>query len=248
MSFLISKFFIFLIKPLTWVLILLGFSLFLRKKRLKQRMLVSAVFLVLVFSNTWLFNQFAKLSEAPYPVLKHYDVGILLGGFSSINTNQQIAFTSAADRILQTILLYRQGVIKKILISSGSANLFEQGVKEADLAADYLRQIGIPDSAIIVESQSRNTKENIQYSFAIIDEKHLGDGLLIVTSAWHLPRAKLIVQQQEKYKPDFYPTHHLSTTDLSWDDYIIPNVETLNNWGVLIKEWVGYFATLVRLT
>lgn len=207
-----------------------------------------AVVILFLFSNVWIFNQFAKLYETPYPTLKHYDVGILLGGFSGVNDTKQIAFTSAADRILQTIALYKGGVIKRILISSGSANLFQNDIKEADLAAAYLRKIGIPDSAIVVENQSRNTKENIKNSYQIIADENLGSSILIVTSAWHIPRTRLIVQQQGVMMPDFYPTHHISSGDLTWSDYLIPSADAMNNWGILIKEWVGYLVTKVKIT
>ena len=247
MSFVLSKLLLFLIKPFTWVLILAGCASLLRGRKAKRRTLFAAVFTLLFFSNAWIFNQFAKISEAPYPDLEQYDVGILLGGFSNIGPKGDIAFTTASDRVLQTILLYRQGIVDKIMISSGSANLFTEGIKEADLAADYLRKIGIPDSAILVENRSRNTQENIRYSFELLEKKNLGNRLLIVTSAWHIPRAKLIVQQQRKFTADFYPTNHLSTKDLNWDDYLIPSAGVLEKWSILIKEWLGYLFIKVRL-
>lgn len=235
-------------KPFTWVFILLCFSIVSKHSKTRKLTLASAFAILLLFSNTWIFNQLVKRYEAPYPIRKHYDIGILLGGFSGVNDAKKIEFTSAGDRILQTIALYKQGVIQKILVSSGSANLFENDIKEANLAAEYLRRIGIPDSAIVVESQSRNTKENIENSYQLIFKENSGGSVLIITSAWHIPRTKLIVQQQGVAMPDFYPTHHLSTADLSWSDYIIPSVEAMNNWGILIKEWVGYLVTKARIT
>ncbi len=231
-----------------WILALLCYTLYVKNPVRKKKALITAVVLLFFFSNNWLFNQFAKLSEAKYPTLKQYDVGMLLGGFSTVNAQHEIAFTGASDRILQTVALYKKGVIKKILISSGSADLFKNKIKEADFAAQYLRTIGIPDSAIMVENQSRNTKENIAYSYQLIDKENLGNRVLVITSAWHIPRTKLIVQKQGVSMPDFYPTHHLSTADLSWDDYIIPSVETMNNWGILIKEWVGFMVTKMGIT
>lgn len=235
-------------KPFTWVFILLCFSIISKNSKTRKLTLASAFAILLLFSNIWLFNRFAKLYEAPYPILKHYDVGILLGGFSGVNEAKHIEFTSAGDRILQTIALYKQGVIQKILVSSGSANLFENDIKEANLAADYLRIIGIPDSAIVVENQSRNTKENISNSYQLILKENLGSSVLIITSAWHIPRTRLIVRQQGVAMPDFYPTHHLSGDDLNWSDYIIPSAEAVNNWGILIKEWIGYVVTKIRIT
>ena len=246
--FLLSKLLFFLIKPLTWVLILLAAAVFGKNVIYKRKALLGAVLLLLFFSNGWIFNQVVKRYEAPFPVLKKYDVGVLLGGFSTTNERKAIAFTAASDRLLQTISLYKNGVIKKILITSGSANLFKKDVKEADLAAEYLREIGIPDSDIIVENQSRNTKENIDFSYRILEKEKLGDDILIITSAWHIPRTRLIVRKHGNHHPDFYPTHHLYSADLNWDEYFIPNVETINNWGLLIKEWVGSAVTKIGIS
>ncbi len=248
MSFILSKLLVFFIKPLTWILLFLGGAVFLPLTKQRKFAFVASIVMLLIFSNAWLFNQVAKLSEAPYPTLKQYDVGVLLGGFSNVNSQGKIAFTGAADRILQTIALYKEGVIQKILISSGSANLFKVGPKEADLAAAYLRKLGIPDSAILVENQSRNTQENIRFSFALMESKNVGNQVLIITSAWHIPRTKLIVARDGRYQADFYPTNHLSSADLSWDNYLIPNASTLNDWGVLIKEWMGFLVTKIGIT
>ena len=81
--------------------------------------------------------------------------------------NNKITFGSRADRLLQTVALYKSGVIKKILVTSGSADLLDTKIKEADLVKVYLREIGIPDSVILIENQSRNTLENAKFSKAM---------------------------------------------------------------------------------
>lgn len=241
MSFIFSKLLVVAIRPLTWVIVLLLAALFSKRVQRKKYYLIAAVCTLLFFTNPFIASNVARLYEADYPTSKTYDYGILLGGFSGKNLrNNEIEFHDSADRFLQTLRLYKQGVIAKILVSSGSANLFVKGPKEADDVAVYLKQTGVPDSAVIIENNSRNTRENLLYSFKLINNKNAR--ILIITSAWHILRTKLLLKEMGYNNIDFYPTDYLSNSDYQWNDYLIPDVQALNKWTLLIKEWVGCMA------
>ena len=199
------------------------------------------------FLNTFIFSSVARLYEAKYPnASKQYDIGILLGGFSNFNSkNNEVEFNAAGDRLSQTIRLYEQGVIQKILVSGGNASLFVQGAKEADLAIDYLKKIGVPDSVMLVENQSRNTRENMVNSHNMITKTFPTAKVLVITSAWHIPRTQLIAYKQGWSQLEFYPTNHISSLSYSWYDYIIPSASVLSKWEMLIKEWIGYLSVWI---
>ncbi|MCJ0741173.1 YdcF family protein [Pedobacter montanisoli] len=241
MSFIFSKLLVVAIRPLTWIIVLLLMALFSKRMQCRKYYLIATICTLLFFTNQFIASSVAKLYEAEYPALKTYDYGILLGGFSGKNLrNNEIEFHDSADRFLQTYRLYKEGAIAKILISSGSANLFVKGPKEADDVATYLRKTGVPDSAVLVESNSRNTRENLLYSFKLINNKDAR--ILIITSAWHIPRTKLLLKEMGYSNVDFYPTNFLSNSDYQWNDYLIPDVQALDKWTLLIKEWVGCIA------
>lgn len=230
----------FLISPLVWVCVLLILALISKKSTRSKRLLKVALLVLFIFSNTFLVRKVFNAYEAKYPKEQQYDVGILLGGFSNINKlNQQIVFTSAGDRFLQTVALYKQGKIKKILITSGSSNLIHKEIKEADLVRNYLNKIGIPDSAILIENQSRNTIENAKFSKELINKINPQAKILVITSAWHIPRAKLIFSKFFEKDIQFYPTNHIGKTEYDLSDFIIPSSEALSNWNLLLKEWLG---------
>ena len=246
MIFIFSKLFIFLFKPLIWIVALSLYALLTRRTKFKKRAGISAVVLLLLFSNSWLFNGVVKLYEAGYPKLQHYSYGLLLGGFINTDMQEEVVFNASSDRILQTIHLYKSDVIEKILLSGGNSDLLnnEKKLKEADLAANYLHRIGIPDSAVIVENQSRNTKENLIYSRRMIND---GQRILVITSAWHIPRVRLIARKTGLTNVDFYPTNTFYKARLSWTDYLIPDANIMNKWSILIKEWIGYLVVRIGL-
>ena len=51
-----------------------------------------------------------------------------------------------------------------------------------------LLRLGVPDEAIVMETQSRNTAENALYTGEILRERGFAR-VLLVTSALHMPRA-----------------------------------------------------------
>src|SRR5690606_2944884 len=81
-----------------------------------------------------------------------------------------------------------------VVIVSGAA--LEGSVSEARIMANALLQQGVPETAIIQESQALTTYENGVYTTQILDEKGLDD-VLIVTHALHMPRAMGVFRKQQ---------------------------------------------------
>ncbi|WP_293312138.1 YdcF family protein [Pedobacter sp. UBA5917] len=247
MFFILSKILLFLIKPIVWIFVLLVLALATKRAKRKKQYLILSLIVFFFFSNDFIIGKILNSYEAGYPKIQQYDVGIVLGGFSGLNKrNNEIAFSGASDRLFQTITLYKKGQIKQILLSSGSANLIDKEVKEADLAVKYLKLIGIPDSAILIENQSRNTIENARYSLALIEKKNPQAKILVITSAWHIPRAKLIFDKQTKRKIEYYPTDFRGRTEFDLSDFIIPSASALGTWELLFKEWIGLIVDRYR--
>ncbi|QIL38612.1 YdcF family protein [Pedobacter sp. HDW13] len=248
MIFILSKILLYLIKPFLWFCILLILSFFAKKDKTRKHLGTAAIVVLLFFSNAFLANQVVKLYEPPYPAQKEsYDVAIVLGGFSGINKrNNEIKFNGSNDRLFQTLSLYRQGRIKKILISSGNANLINNKVKEADLVKKFLHEICIPDSAVFIENQSRNTIENAKFSLALIKKSMPQAKIVVVTSAWHIPRARLIFNRQAQQKLSYYPTDFRGSTESGLNDLLIPSVSAFGTWEMLFKEWIGFLVDYFR--
>ncbi len=247
MIFILSKILLFLIKPIVWIFVLLIFAIASKNTKKRRKYLICILIIFFFFSNGFIVGKIINSYEADYPRADKFDIGIVLGGFSGLNKrNNEIAFNWAGDRLFQAIALYKKGQIKQILLSSGSANLINQQVKEADLAIQYLKLIGIPDSAILIENQSRNTIENARYSLALIAKSNPKAKILVITSAWHIPRAKLIFDKQTKHKIDYYPTNFSGNAELQFSDFIIPNASSLGVWEMLFKEWIGLIVDRLR--
>src|SRR5690606_30204321 len=92
---------------------------------------------------------------------KTYDLGILLAGVTrSGNTpDDRVYFQRGVERITHTLQLYRLGKIRRVLVAGGSGRLLDIGEREADDIRSALIMMGVDPVDILVESNSRNTRE-----------------------------------------------------------------------------------------
>jgi uncharacterized SAM-binding protein YcdF (DUF218 family) len=242
--FLLSKLFLLLLKPLTWIIVIFLIGLIAKNPKRKKRMLISAFLLLLFFSNPFFFRMLAKAYEKKPVILnanEKYQAGIVLGGFVSYNVKKNEAyFNPASDRFIETALLYKKGNIGKIIIAAGNGYLAKHDFQEASFVKGRLVELGIPAQNIFTDGLSRNTYENAVNSKRICDSLHLTGTILLISSAMHLPRSeKSFIKQNlniRSYPCDFM-TQNIANN--FWEDYLLPSSLTLYNWDVFIKELSG---------
>jgi len=90
-----------------------------------------------------------------------YDAGVVLSGFMGKDKEtNSLSFGEATDRLTEGLIQYRKGRIKTIIISGGSGSLVDD-TRESVLAKTFLiENCGVPDSAVLIDTVSRNTYEN----------------------------------------------------------------------------------------
>lgn len=251
MFFYLSKILLFIIKPLIWVLIGLLAAIFTKDEQKRKKRLIITSILFFLLSNGFLVNEAVRFyeSDGTKQLDSTYEVGLVLGGFSRKDTIlDRTVFFEANDRLMQAIRHYKEGRIKKLMITSGNSSVLHQKLKEADAVYEYLIAIGIPDSSIIIENKSRNTIENIQFSKAILDSLGIKSKVLIYTSAWHIPRTELCTDNY--MKADFFATNYMSNPvrDYSPMNLLVPSGTALMNSELMMKELVGYIFYLLKVS
>ena len=157
MFFLLSKILSFLIDPFFWVIVIFLASLLHKRKYLRRRFLTFGLLFLILFSNPFIHKFINNLWTVKYETKNiTYDYGILLGGMVDLeSTADNIVFSKNNDRLLNTIELFSEKKIKKILITGASGSLTSK-LKEAEILKNYLIKIGIPDSCVLAENSSKN--------------------------------------------------------------------------------------------
>ncbi|MEA3446714.1 MAG: YdcF family protein [Bacteroidota bacterium] len=246
MFFYLSKLLSFILSPVIWIVALLAVAVFTKKDKRKKRYLFWAFLVVVIFSNSFLLDEVMRHWERPAikstSIEKKYDFGIVLtGGVLYDAQVDRIDFKAGSDRLFQAIDLYKNNHIKKILISGGSPTIFKRGYTEAGVWKDYLLKIGIPARDIIVESESRNTHENAVNSTKIILDEKKNPKCLLITSAYHIKRAKDCFTQS-KLEVDVYPVDRFAgPRKFNFNHLLVPSAQSLHEWYIFIHEFTGYY-------
>jgi uncharacterized SAM-binding protein YcdF (DUF218 family) len=181
--------------------------------------------------------QYAPVAVENLPVS---DVAVILGGAIGQPRAPRLAsdLGPAADRVLHTARIFRAGKAANILVAAGNLPWLPAETSEAALIRDLLVEFGVPEVAIVLETESRNTRENAINAARIVGERGWRTGL-IVTSAVHMPRA---VATFRRAGLDFLPAvtdiravppFYHSPLDL------LPDAEALAASTLAIKEWLG---------
>lgn len=244
MFFIISKLLAFMIAPVVWVTALLLWTLFTKDPRKKQKRLIITFVVFYFFSNSFILDEFMRPYETPAVAESalpgKYDAGIVLGGMIAYDpTLIRPQFSRAVDRLMQAVTLYKDGKIRKIFISGGSGSILEKNVLEARILKDYLLKIGIPDTSIIIEPHSKNTRENALFSKPLLDSLNKNGRYLLITSAMHMPRARRCFEKVGIHVTPFSVDRYSGPRKFIFDHVFIPTTAALDGWNVLLHEWIG---------
>jgi len=175
------------------IFILIGLILF-RKKELKLSILffILSIFIWL-FSTDILGSRLKCLVEEDYVLNRDIkgDVIIVLGAglnecVNGILGNKASLTQEAKERVLSAYFLHKKMKIP-IILTGGS--VFGSEI-ESKVAKDFLKNLGIDEKNIYIETKSRDTYENAIFSKKICDEKGFKNPI-IVTNAWHMKRSLL---------------------------------------------------------
>ncbi len=246
MFFFISKLIAFLLSPYTWLFVVL---LVLLKKvwhtPYKKWVLGLAIFAYSI-SNSFLVDEIVRAWEYCdddiYSKKTNYDIAIVLGGMGRIDERQRrFDFTYSGDRLFQTLPLYYNHRIKKILITGGSGSINKPHHREAIYVKQYLKSIAIPDSNIIIENNSKNTYENAIFTKHILDSLQFKGSILLVTSSFHMRRS-LAIFKKAGYKnlTPFVTNKITGERKYEFDYCFIPNVGAIVSLDMIFHEIIGY--------
>lgn len=169
---------------------------------------------------------------------------VVLGGVidPDVTDRPDSGLNEAAERITAAAGLARRYPAAKILFSGGDT-LLRPGRSEAQAAAAVFATFGIPASRLMLEDQSRTTAENAAFSRLIAMPKP-GERWLLVTSAWHMPRA-VGAFRQAGFPVEAYPVDYRTPDSGRWIPFGSISAG-LRHTDTAVREWFGLLA--YRLT
>ncbi|HEY0861502.1 YdcF family protein [Pseudoxanthomonas sp. F37] len=91
------------------------------------------------------------------------------------------------ERIRHGIDLYKRGLAPKLIFTGGYGGVGAR-FSESQVARRYALRQGVPDKAILIESLSRNTHDNLRQASLLMQQHQLHD-VIVVSDPLHMARA-----------------------------------------------------------
>jgi len=254
MFYILSKVFWTFAQPLNAAILLVLLSLIaaiMRWRRLGVALGLGA-FLIL-FLSAWttlgalmlhpLEDRFSRPGPAPAAVA---GIIVLGGGFEGgVNrVRGGYELNASGDRFVETAILARRYPSARVVVTGGSGSLMLEGEADADTAPRLLEALGVARERMVLEDRSRNTAENASFTRALVEPVQ-GETWLLVTSAFHMPRAVALFRKAGfavTAWPADYRTSGAERLGLAEDNIH----DSLQNTTLAIREWIGLAA--YRLT
>jgi uncharacterized SAM-binding protein YcdF (DUF218 family) len=201
--------------------------------------LVAAAWL-LVFSLPVVSRALERHLEAAHPpqlaeALPEAEAIVLLGGgIGSADAYRPYPdLVDGSDRVWHAARLYHAKKAKLLVLSGGTA---WTTVSEAETMRVFLKDLGVPEDAMLLEDESTTTEENAAFTAKLLEARGLSR-ILLVTSATHMPRAKAWFEARGL---EVIPaaTDHGHGGSGYWMDYL-PNGDALGDSARALKELVG---------
>ena len=151
---------------------------------LKTAFWVFSILFITIFTLTLLNILYSGFSDK----IAKSDVAIIFG--SKVNEDGTPSNRLVA-RLNTGVELYKEKLVRNIIVSGG---IGKEGVDEAIIMKDYLLNLQIPRTAIIVDSEGVTTEATAKNSTELMQE-HGFKSAIIVSQYFHIKRAKLALQR-----------------------------------------------------
>ena len=232
-----------------FLLVALAVVLWLLRGR-TQRTLRLAVGAALLWSyaasTPGLANKLLWSLETRHPVVPLEEVApqpgavvlVLASGYGKVTAKgPEIRLGEAGwERVTAGVMLWRR-VGGRLIFSGQPVASF--GGSVAGVMAAQARELGVPSEAIVVEGESRNTRENLLFAGRWVGKE--ATGVWIVTSASHLPRAMAVARALDMNAKGF-PCDFRAIRYGTWGAWL-PHVEAPGKLKLALREYLalGYY-------
>ena len=248
--FLLSKLLAAITQPVFWLSLWWAVALLLpvRYRYVAVRMLWCGLVVLALLGFRAMPDALLRPLENRYPVpaaeaiVQHAGM-IVLGGATghpdSFIAHGQVPLGDSAERMTVPVELMRRHPELLLVFSGGEGRLWTTGVTESAQARVFYQQQGIDMRMVNLEDGSRTTRENAQQVARLMDGR-CSKPWLLVTSAWHMPRAMAEFQaefgkigcQITPYPVDFRTGKSTPLTEYSL-------AHSLLLWQLALHEWLG---------
>ena len=215
-----------------------------------KKLIYVAVGVLYIISTPIFSNNFFKLVEGneyrkPISTIDSTDAIVVLSGMLEINEVGDSTYVEWGDpdRLFGGIALFKAGKSQKLIFTGGKMPWNKAKKTEGDILKEYAVTNGIPSENIFVTKDVENTADE---AVAVKELISPSKRIILVTSAFHMYRAKRLFEKQGfeviPYKVDYKTSRNTVTTFMDF----LPSVNNLELTEMSIREILGRIFYLVK--
>ena len=234
----INKILPIIVSPLGLIIILLFFGVF--RKRMLPSMI--ALIILIILSLPIVSGQLIKLLEQNYrPTTPNEtaraDTVIVLSGMVTLiekNDGIHYEFSEAVDRIFAGINLLKIGKAQKIILTRGKLP-WSVGDPEGEFLAEFIQSQGINPNRILLSEIVQNTNDEAKAISRMLPKD---SEVILVTSAFHMPRAVKVFQNQNLKVIPYAVDFRSSAQEINIIDFL-PQASAFKDSNFYFREIIG---------
>lgn len=230
----------FLLSPLMVVMLLITYGI-LRKKK---RYCISGVVLLYAASTFVVADfLFAYLEETGTKKqahqAKHADAIVVLSGMmvNVSSTDGPVSEWDDADRFFAGVDLYQAGKAPQLIFTGGLLPWEKTSLTEGEVLSAFAGRLGVPAASIRVTSDAQNTEQEARAVKALLGN---GRKILLVTSAYHMPRAEALFKA-EGFNVEAFPVDYKVRAKTITPMDFFPDPRALRLTDIFVREGIGRF-------
>jgi uncharacterized SAM-binding protein YcdF (DUF218 family) len=214
--------------------------------RKRQPMLWAGVAMLLVSSNP-LIGQFLIRSaeqwaeRRPAAEVRGADaIVVLSAGRSTAPGQEHVSEWGDANRFFGGVELAHAGAAPIVVFTRGWISGQPPGTLEGDILARHARALGLPAERIVLTGEVSNTADEASEVARLLHDRGVtAPRVVLVTSAFHMPRARQMFEQQglavDPFPVDFWLSQGGRLTVLSF----VPSLGALAETQTATREFYG---------
>ena len=235
----LHKFLPLIASPLFFVLIVILIGTYSKSKKISFFGLLILIFCSLpIISKKLIFFLEKDYSRKEISNVSKADAIVVLSGMvSTIKTNGKISyeFNNAVDRILSGIDLFKEDKASFLILTNGKMP-WSLGIPEGEYLKKFSIKFGIPEDRILLTDNVQNTDQEAKSVKKLLKTNKAN--IILVTSAFHMPRAKKVFEATNIKVIPFAVDFRTSIKKITIIDFM-PSANSLKDTSNFFREMIG---------
>jgi uncharacterized SAM-binding protein YcdF (DUF218 family) len=162
---------------------------------------------------------------------------VLSGMIKTIKVNDKLKyeFDDGVDRILSGIDLFKSNKASLLILTKGQLP-WSLGMPEGEYLKEFAIKLGVPEESILLTDNVQNTDQEAKSIKKLLNSNDAK--VILVTSAFHMPRAKKVFEASNikviPFAVDFISSHQ-KLTFMSF----MPSPYALSDTSLFLREMIG---------